>query len=238
MQAVDNITQNPMMVRGLDRVLTVQRPVVLAHIQRIRRRHPAAGPDEVIRILERHYLSIVTTGGAGVGAAAVVPGLGTGLSLALSGIETAGFLETSALFAQSVAEVHGFPVTDPDRARAMVMALILGDAGADLVRNFGARAIGGGGSQNTYWADLIAKRIPQAFMGQIARRLRKAFLRRFAVSHGAGALGRMLPFGIGAVVGGAGNHLLGRKVVQSSRDAFGAAPSAFPVSLQLETAGV
>jgi hypothetical protein len=42
----------------------------------------------------------------------------------------------------------------------------------------------------------------------------------------------MMPFGIGAVIGGTGSHLLGRKVVNSSREAFGPAPSEFPPNLE------
>jgi len=54
-------------------------------------RSPNATPDEIIRILERRYLAAVTTGGAAVGATAVIPGVGTGVTLALSGFETAAF---------------------------------------------------------------------------------------------------------------------------------------------------
>ena len=103
--------------RSIDRLLSVQRPLVLAHLRRIRAQHPDADPARVIAILERRYLAAVTSGGAAVGASAVIPGVGVGISLALSGAETAGFLETSALFAQSVTEVHGIAVDDPERAR-------------------------------------------------------------------------------------------------------------------------
>ena len=51
------------------------------------------------------------------------------MTLALSGVETAGFLEASALFAQSVTEVHGIAVDDPERARALVMTMMLGYGG-------------------------------------------------------------------------------------------------------------
>jgi hypothetical protein len=37
---------------------------------------------------------------------------------------------------------------------------------------------------------------------------------------------------VGAVVGGAGNHLLGRRVLTTSRRAFGAAPNVLPVDLE------
>ena len=128
--------------RGIDLALSMQRPVVVAHLRSIRRRVPNASPDQLIRILERRYLTAVTTGGAAVGATAVIPGIGTGVTLALSGVETAGFLEATALFAQSVAEVHGIPVDNPERARALVMTLMLGQEGSDLVRQFAGQATG------------------------------------------------------------------------------------------------
>nr|WP_232842384.1 hypothetical protein [Terrimesophilobacter mesophilus] len=220
-----------MAVRGFDRLLTTQRPAVLAHIRSIRKRHPDASPARVIQILERRYLTAVTSGGAGVGAAAVIPGVGTGISLVLTGVETAGFLETTALFAQSVAEIHGVAVTDPDRARTIVMAMMLGTSGADLVRNLAAQATGNGVPQTKFWGDVIGRNVPQAFVGQIADRMQKAFIRRFTRNTATGAVGRILPFGIGAVVGGTANNMLGRKVVASSRTAFGPPPTGFLANL-------
>ncbi|MEO6941709.1 MAG: hypothetical protein ABI124_01695 [Terrimesophilobacter sp.] len=224
--------QHPMAVKGFDRLLTTQRPVVLGHIRGIRKRHPEASPARVIQILERRYLTAVTTGGAGVGVAAVIPGVGTGVGLALTGVETVGFLETTALFAQSVTEVHGIAVTDPDRARTIVMAMMLGTSGADLVRNLASQATGAGVPQTKFWGDVIGRNVPQAFVGQIADRMQKSFLRRFARNTATGAVGRVLPFGIGAVVGGTANNMLGRKVVTSSRTAFGPIPDDFPLNLE------
>lgn len=220
-----------MMVRGFDRLLTTQRPVVLAHIRGIRRKHPQATPAEVIRILERRYLATVTTGGAGVGAAAVVPGVGTVSSLALTGVETVVFLEATALFAQSVTELHGIAVTDPDRARTVVMALLLGGSGAELVKQLAAQATGANTTRTQFWGEVIGRTVPQAFVGQIAERVQKVFLRRFAQNTGTGAVGRLLPFGIGAVIGGTANHLLGRKVVTASRGAFPGVPLVFTANL-------
>ena len=98
----------------------------------------------MVRILERRYLAAVTVGGAAVGASAAIPAVGTGTSLVLSGVETAGFLEASALFAQSVTEIHGIAVDDPERARTLVMALILGHAGQELITQFAGQAAGKG----------------------------------------------------------------------------------------------
>ena len=224
--------EHPMMVRGLDRVLSIQRPLVLAHIRSIRLRHPAASPDEIVRILERRYLAAVTAGGAAVGATAVVPGIGTGITLALSGAETVGFVESTALFAQSVAEVHGIAVGDPDRARALVMTLMLGKEGVDLVRQLAGQAAGRGTSRSSYWGELVTKSLPRAAVGPLADRLKGVFVRQFAARGGASFVGKALPFGVGAAVGGAGNHLLGRRVLTTSRRAFGSAPLVLPSELE------
>ncbi len=222
---------HPRIAHGIDRVLSVQRPVVLAHIRSIRARRPDAPPEEIIRILERRYLTAVTSGGALVGASAVLPAVGVGASLALSGVETAGFLEASALYAQSVTEVHGIAVHDPDRARTLVMTMILGSGGVDLVQQFAQQATGRGAGRSAFWGELVTSSLPAAAVAPIADRLKQTFLRRFAATQGANALGRVIPFGVGAAIGGTGNHLLGRKVVAASRTAFGPAPAMFPAEL-------
>ncbi len=218
--------------RSIDTVLAIQRPVVLAHLRGIRRRFPNATPDQIVRILERRYLTAVTTGGAAVGATAVIPGIGTGVTLALSGVETAGFLEATTLFAQSVAEVHGIAVENPERARALVMTLMLGREGIDLVRQLASQATGQGVARNAYWGELITNSLPKAFMGTVVDRLRSTFIKQFAVRGGAGIIGKAIPFGIGAAIGGTGNHLLGRKVLQQARLAFGAPPPVLPAELE------
>ncbi|MGV8859086.1 hypothetical protein [Rhodoglobus sp.] len=225
-------TSHPMVVRGIDRVLTVQRPVVLAHIRSIRKGKPNASTDEIIAILERRYLAAVTTGGALVGASAAIPAVGTGASLALSSVETAGFLEASALFAQSVTEVHGIVVDDPDRARALVMTMVLGTAGSDLVKQLAAQATGTGAVRSAYWGETLAKGVPTALMGPLADRIKRTFMKKFAAAQGTNIVGRLIPFGIGAVIGGGGNHILGRQIIRTARQGFGPAPATLPSWLE------
>lgn len=221
----------PGFVKRIDRVLSIHRPVVLAHIRSIRRRHPDASPEQIVRILEKRYLAAVTAGGATVGATAVIPGVGTAITLALSGVETAGFLEATALFTQSVSEVHGIAVEDPDRARALVMTMMLGREGSDLVRQLASQVTGSGTARTTYWGELITNSLPRAILGPLTDRLKSVFLRQFATRGGASLLGKALPFGIGAVIGGAGNHILGNKVMHAARLAFGPAPTGFQPDL-------
>jgi len=220
----------PRLASAVDRMLSVQRPAVLAHLRSIRSRHPDADPAKVISLLETRYLAAVTGGGAAVGATAAIPAVGLGASLALSGVETAGFLEATALFAQSIAEVHGIPLDEPERARMLVMAMMLGNGGEELVTQFASQAAGGV-ARPAFWGDLVTSALPKGVADQLSGRLRDVFLRRFAASQGASVIGRAIPFGIGAVIGGAGNHLLGRRVVGASRSAFGPPPTEFPLDL-------
>jgi len=229
---------HPTFDRTIDKMLSVQRPVVLAHIRSIRKGKPDATPAEIVRVLERRYLAAVTTGGALVGATAAIPAVGTVTSVALSAAETAGFLEASALFAQSVTEVHGIALSDPERSRTLVMALIMGTAGSDLVEQLAGEVVGGAPGRTAFWGEMVTKSLPKSAVGSVAKRLRTYFLKRFAAREGASIVGRAIPFGIGAVIGGTGNHLLGRRVIQSSRTAFGPAPATFPVVLDARFAVV
>jgi hypothetical protein len=91
--------------------------------------------------------------------------------------------------------------------------------------------VGVGPARSAFWGELVTKNLPKSAFAGVARRLRSFFLKKFAANEGAGIIGRAIPFGIGAVIGGVGNHLLGRRVVTSSRTAFGPAPAQFPISL-------
>lgn len=225
-------TDHPAWVKGVDRVLAVQRPAVVAYVRGIRRRYPGATPEQLVKILERRYLTAITAGGAAVGATAMVPAIGTGVTLALSGVETAGFLETTALFAQSVAEVHGLSIEDPVRARSLVMSLMLGRTGADLVKQFTGQAMGQSPERKAFWGEMVSSSIPQVMMGPVADELKKRFLRKFAVNHGASLIGKAAPFGIGAAIGGVGNNIAGRQVVNATRTAFGPTPLVLPQELE------
>ncbi|WP_298227960.1 hypothetical protein [Gryllotalpicola sp.] len=205
----------------LDRVMAAQRPAVLAHLSNQMTKHPLAENAEIVALLERRYLAVVTATGAAAGAVAVLPAVGTVSALALSGAETVAFLEATALFAQSVAELYGLTVDDPDRARAFVLALLLGSEGSAIVREFGRELVDKDATRTGYWAELIATGIPQAVVLPLLGRLKNTVVKRLAAREGATILGRALPYGVGALVGGIGNNLMGRRVIHSSREAFG-----------------
>lgn len=217
--------------RGIDKVLAVQRPVVLAQLRSIRRRYPEATPAEVGYLAGRRYLLATTISGAAVGATAVIPAVGTVTTLALSAVETAAFLEATALYGQSIAELHGLPITDPERGRALVLALMLGKEGSALVRQWGLEVTEMEATRELYWRQVVSSSIPRVVIAPLVQRLQSAFTKRLARAGSASILAKAVPFGVGAVVGGAGNRITASRVVHSARTAFGAAPEAFPDSL-------
>lgn len=62
-------------------------------------------------------------------------------------------------------------------------------------------------------------------------RIQRAFLRNLLQRQGTALLGRALPFGVGAVVGGVGNRVMGRAVVANAKEAFGPMPDTIPGEL-------
>lgn len=205
---------------ALDRALAIQRPVVTAYVDRVRRQHPDARPDDVVRLLERRYLTTVIGTGAASGGTAALPGLGTGASLATGAAEIAAFISATAMFVLALAEVHGVPVSDPQVRRALVLTVLLGDVGA--------AAVAGGDIEAKHWAHVLGRTSSKDKVKGINGRLAHLLVTRFGVRQTALVAGRALPFGIGAGVGAVGNAALGRSTINSARRAFGPAPSRFP----------
>jgi hypothetical protein len=214
---------------ALDQAVAIPSAAIHAHVDRIRRRNPGATPAQVITVLEKQFMLAVGASGGAVGAAAAVPAVGTGVALALTASEVAAFFASSAAFALAVADVHGVGVEDAARRRALLMATVLGDQGA---RTVGAQT--GLGPQA--WARGLLVNMPTTTIRRVNAALARRMLRRQATRHGTLALGRIIPFGVGAVIGVTGARALGRTVVNAARRAFGPPPTYFPQVLEIAAA--
>lgn len=219
------------------RAVEVQRPLVLANLRRLQRRHPRATAAQLADKLERDYLLAVTGGGALVGGSAVIPGVGTVAALGLSAAATVGFLEATALYATSLAELHGIRMVDPEKASTLVMAIMLGEEGTALLGSLSGQAAGRGKGPTDAWGSAFARKTSFPGFGSVRDRIQRAFLRNLLQRQGTALLGRALPFGVGAVVGGVGNRVMGRAVVASAKEAFGPMPDTIPGELTPGAAG-
>jgi hypothetical protein len=205
----------------VDRAVRIPSASIRKHVDGLRARNPEASPAEIIKILEKQYLRVIQVSGGGIGAAAAVPAVGTGVSMILSGSDIATFFGSSAAFALAVAEVHGIEVEDVPRRRALLLATVLGDKGAKDVED----AVGGSG---VAWGKVLLTSMPQTTLRRVNKALTNQFVRRQLAKQGGLFVGRVIPFGIGAVIGFVGARALGHTVIAQSRSAFGPPPEHFP----------
>lgn len=212
----------------------VQRPVVLAYLRRLERKHPEASSAELAKIVERDYLAIATGSGAAVGGTAAVPAVGTAAALGLSVAATLGFLEASALYAQALAELHGIAIEDPQRSRVLVMGVLMGEEGSSMISGLTAQATGRGRGPVAGWAKAFGVGKPAGFYSSVQKSLQKKFMRKVIGTQAASVLGRVVPFGVGAVIGGAGNRFLAKRVIQTASVAFAGIPTIAAKRLELD----
>jgi hypothetical protein len=212
----------------IERSSRIQGPAASAYVERLRRANPGAVPAVIVSKLEKRYLAAVTASGAAVGSAAVLPGIGTVAVLSAAAGETAVFLEATAFFALAVAAVHGVPAENRERRRALVLAVLVGDDTKHAI----AELIGPGRTSGAWLSEGVAS-LPMPALSQLNSRLLKYAVRRYALRRGALLLGKMLPIGIGAIVGAVGNRAVGKKIVRNARGAFGTPPARWSVALHL-----
>ena len=212
----------------LERGARVQAPAVKAYVARLRAADPGATPADIVARLDKHYRAAVMASGAAVGSAAAFPGIGTLVAMSAVAGETVVFLEATAVYVLALAEVHGIPVDHRERRRALVLAVLVGEdsrrAVADLI---------GTGRTSGAWISDGAATLPLPALSQLNSRLLRYFVKRYTLKRGAMAFGKLLPVGVGAVVGGVGNRMMAKKIIANAHKAFGNPPARWPSTLHV-----
>ena len=167
----------PALTTTLDNVLRMQRPLALSIVKKLREAHPDETPAQIHKRLDRAYLRDITAIGGVTGASAFVPGVGTITSMSLSALAVGGYMERTALYAQAVAELHGVHVHDPETARSMVMAIMLGEEGSQLMNTVLLQTGKASGVSNK-WGMLLGNS-SGGKMFSVERTIRNLFIRRF-----------------------------------------------------------
>lgn len=211
----------PRVLALVDRALDLQAPLVERHVDRLRRQRPDASPAQIVKRLDAEFRTATISAGTGVGAAAAAPGVGTAAALALSGGEVVGFLNATALYVLSRAAVHDVALTEIERRRTLVLAVMLGQAGAASIQQVAERT-------GPHWARAVVRRIPMSQIRAVNKVMGRNFVTRYGTRSGVVVLGRVVPFGIGALIGGGANALASHGIIKAADAAFGPAPSTWP----------
>jgi hypothetical protein len=160
------------------------------------------------------------TSGAAVGAAAAVPGVGTPVAIAASGAEFFTFLEATILYILARSEISGISTEEVEHRRLLTMAILLGNSGESSIVKVAGRI-------GPHWGRQVVGNVPMESIRAINKVLGRNFVTRYGTRQGIIVLGKWIPFGIGAVIGGSANGVFSHLIVSASNKAFGEPPQAW-----------
>ena len=200
--------------RAIDKAISIPAARIEERVARMRRDRPGADTAELVEMAGSRFRRDAGLSSGAVGASAAIPAIGTGAAAALTVGQSAAFMASAVTYVLTVAEIQGVHVVDADRRRALVLSALLGKEGSEAVQ-------GQLGLSSMFWAAQVLMQMPLPSVKSINARLIKRVAKRSAAKGGALALGRLLPFGIGAAIGWSGGRALANQVIEGAQAALG-----------------
>lgn len=205
------------LVTSLDRVVHLQRSAITGYVDWLRSKTPEASPAEIQDLMNKHFVRLATGTGAGAGTAAAIPGIGFVTGALTISAESLVFLDAAAFYTVASAYLRGADITDPERRKALILVALSGSQGtalvdASLTATSSVSAISRMSPGNVRE---VNNQLVKIALNQISKRMKQAWI------------GKIMPMGIGAVLGTMANRKLATKVVHSTSESLGALPSAF-----------
>ena len=208
-------------IGAVDKAVQLQTSTIRTYVDWLRRQNPDATPAEIQKLMDKHLKNTVTGTGAGVGAAAAVPGIGLFAGAAAVAGESVLFLDLAAFYAVASAYLRGEDIADPERRRALVLSLLMGTKGlaiVDAMLGDDAGKIPGKSTLAKFSGPTLAN--TNNVLQRIATRSMRKTLRR-------AWLGKLMPLGIGAIAGTTANRKLADGVIDNVQSGLSAMPAAF-----------
>ena len=200
--------------RALDKAIAIPASRIEERVARMRRDRPGADAAELVEMAGARFRRDAGLSSGAVGASAAIPAISTGAAAALTVGQSAAFIASAVTYVLTVAEIQGVHVVDADRRRALVLSALLGKEGSEAVQ-------GQLGLSSMFWAAQVLMQMPLPSVKSINAHLIKRVAKRSAAKGGALALGRLLPFGIGAAIGWSGGRALANQVIEGAQAALG-----------------
>ncbi|QMV85036.1 hypothetical protein HW450_11995 [Corynebacterium hindlerae] len=212
-----------MLIDGLDHAVRIQTSAVEGYVRWVRGNNPDATPAQIQLELDKHFKRLATGSGGAAGLASALPGVGFVTGAAAVGAESLVFLDAAALYTAASAHLRGVDIRDPERRRALILVVILGAPGTALVDTL-LGDIGTGKDAN------VAARINRATipgLSTINAQLMKMARARLTKRIRNMWIGKLLPLGVGLVVGTVANRKLADQVIKNTRESMGPIPGDF-----------
>ena len=211
------------LIAALNKAAHLQTGVIEGYVDWLRSKHPDATPAEIQALMDKHILRFATGSGAGVGAAAAVPGIGFATGAAAVGAESMLFLEAATLYVMASAHLRGVDIRNEDRRRALILVVLLGASGTMIVDT----VVGNLGDKSGASVAATLTRFGTPSLNEVNSRLMKAATKRFSKKLWGTWIGKMMPLGVGAVVGTMANRKIVEKLFENSRLSLGPVPARF-----------
>ena len=200
--------------RALDKAIAIPAARIEERVARMRRDRPGADAAELVEMAASRFRRDAGLSSGAVGASAALPAISTGAAAALTVGQSAAFIASAVTYVLTVAEIQGVHVVDTERRRALVLSALLCKEGSEAVQ-------GQLGLSSMFWAAQVLMQMPLPSVKSINAHLIKRVAKRSAAKGGALALGRLLPFGIGAAIGWSGGRALANQVIEGAQAALG-----------------
>lgn len=215
----------------LDRVVEQRYGAAVNDVAALRAEFPEDSPAELANRIIRRYAKELAIGGAVSGGAAASPVAGVAVAAASAGADATFSAGRLGEMIMAIGLVYGHDTTTVDERRAAIVTVMgLADGAAVGMSGLAARAGAKGGAR-------VLQRIPTTTPPATAGAGRKA-LAKLGNTKGPWSLTALIPYGIGAGVGAAGNALLARAVGRAAKEYFAAHPAADGFSVRVEVVEV
>ena len=222
-----------MLIKSLDTAMGWQTSLITGYVQQLHARNPRETPAQIQGRIDDHFLALVTGSGGAAGGAAVIPGVGFVTGLGAVALESVVFLEIAAWHTLASASLRGIDIGEVERRRSLVLVTLMGASGTALVAAaMGDEPLRKRAPAKDPAASLIARLgIPQ--LRGLNKALIKQAQKRIAKSARLAVIGKLMPMGIGAVVGAGANRKIGKTLLERARLALGPIPATWPETFEL-----
>lgn len=176
--------------------------------------------EQKVAQLNRAFARELGTVGAAAGATAAAPVVGTVAVIGTAAAELSWFTLRAADLILAIAAVHGQTEPSVEERRAWVLSILAfgNSAVATFTKLAGETGKGLGARATTG--------IPIEVLRRMNRSLGRTVVTKYGTRRGAIAIGRALPLGIGAAIGGTANYALVRAIGRHADSFFAHLPPA------------
>ena len=204
----------------VDRIVEHRYDAAVDEVTVLRGQFPDDSPEELANRLIRRYAKDMALGGAVSGGAAASPVAGVAVAAASAGADATFSVGRLGEMIMAIGMVYGHDATTVDQRRSAIVTIMgLADGAAVGMSGLAARAGAKGGAR-------VLQRIPNTPAPATATARHRA-LSKLGATKGPWSLTALIPYGIGAGVGAAGNALLARTVGRAAKEYFaGHSPTA------------